>query len=191
MFNKPWLTSLKKSYKQKNVSRQQIISASSPLGHTAKKIIFALQRGEKQNKTLKSLQSNFEKLIKKYGQERILREPSFQAALEEYIEAVFLASVINKQNISPLKNIEIKADIYLGALSDVTGELVRKVTNLISEENITEAKRLIVAGKMIIDELLDFDMTGNLRTKYDQARNNLRKLEQLQYEISRHRSKEK
>jgi predicted translin family RNA/ssDNA-binding protein len=191
MFNKPWLTSLKKSYKQKNVSRQQIISASSPLGHTAKKIIFALQRGENQSNRLKTLQSNFEKLVKKYGQERIVPEPSFQAALEEYIEAVFLNAVINKQNISPLKNIEIKADIYLGALSDVTGELVRKVTNLISEGNITEAKRLITAGKMIVDELLDFDMAGNLRTKYDQARNNLRKLEQLQYEISRHQNKEK
>lgn len=191
MFNKPWLTSLKKSYKQKKVSRQQIISTSSSLGHTAKKIIFALQRGENQSNTLKTLQSNFEKLVKKYGQERIIPEPSFQAALEEYIEAVFFNAIINKQNISPLKNIEIKDDIYLGALSDVTGELVRKVTNLISEENISEARRLITAGKMIVDELLDFDMTGNLRTKYDQARNNLRKLEQLQYEISRHQNKEK
>ncbi len=32
-------------------------------------------------------------------------------------------------------------------------------------------------------QLIDFDMTGYLRTKYDQARGHLRKLEQMAYEI--------
>lgn len=185
MFDAHWLINLKKSYKQKNISRQHIISASAPLGHLAKKVIFALQRNENQKKSIQKIYGDFVKLIKKYGQERLLREPSFRAALEEYIEAIFFASIINKQKISPLPTIEVDVDLYLGALSDVTGELVRKVTNMIAAGNITEAKRLITAGQMIIDELLDFDMTGNLRTKYDQARNNLRKLEQLNYEISK------
>ena len=185
MFDARWLISLKKLYTQKNSSRQQIISASAPLGHSAKKVIFALQRGEDQKKVLQILHSNFLKLVKKYGQERLLREASFRAALEEHIEAVFFASIINKEKISPLSGILIDAELYLGALSDVTGELVRRSTNLIAENNLSEAKRLITSGQMIVDELLDFDMTGSLRTKYDQARNNLRKLEQLNYEISR------
>ncbi len=191
MFDARWLINLKKSYKQKNISRQHIISASAPLGHSAKKIIFALQRGENQKKPIQKIFLDFSKLIKKYNQDRLLREPSFRAALEEYIEAIFFSAIINQQKISPLSNIEVDADLYLGALSDVTGELVRKVTNVISEGNYLEAKRLITAGQMIIDELLDFDMTGNLRTKYDQARNNLRKLEQLNYEISRNKNQEK
>ena len=32
-------------------------------------------------------------------------------------------------------------------------------------------------------ELVEFDMTGYLRTKYDQARASLRKIEQIDYEI--------
>ena len=32
-------------------------------------------------------------------------------------------------------------------------------------------------------ELVEFDMTGYLRTKYDQAKRNLRKIEQIDYEI--------
>ena len=32
-------------------------------------------------------------------------------------------------------------------------------------------------------QLIDFDMTGYLRTKYDQSRGHLRKLEQMTYEI--------
>jgi len=35
----------------------------------------------------------------------------------------------------------------------------------------------------MMDQLIDFDMTGYLRTKYDQARGHLRKLEQMAYEI--------
>lgn len=185
MFDSRWLASLKKTYTQKNSSRQQIILASAPLGHAAKKIIFALQRGENQKKSLLSIKIDFLKLVKKHGLERLLREASFRAALEEYLEAAFFAAIINKEKISSLPGLEVEAELYLGALSDVTGELVRKATNLISENNPLEARRLIIAGQKIVDELLDFDMTGSLRTKYDQARNNLRKLEQLNYEISR------
>ncbi len=32
-------------------------------------------------------------------------------------------------------------------------------------------------------QLVDLDLTGYLRTKYDQARGHLRKLEQMAYEI--------
>ncbi len=100
------------------------------------------------------------------------------------LEAVFFSTILQKEKISGITKLKIEPDIYLGALSDVTGELVRKVTNLAAEGNFSEAKQLILVGKNIISELLEFDMTGNLRTKYDQARNNLRKLEQLNYEIS-------
>jgi hypothetical protein len=33
-------------------------------------------------------------------------------------------------------------------------------------------------------ELVEFDMAGYLRTKYDQARGNTRKIEQINYEIN-------
>ena len=35
----------------------------------------------------------------------------------------------------------------------------------------------------IIGELVEFNMTGYLRTKYDQAKNSLRKIEQIAYEV--------
>ncbi|HRH33339.1 MAG TPA: hypothetical protein PK720_04345 [bacterium] len=185
MFNRRWLTQLKKSYHLKNSSRQIIMAACLPLGHEAKKIIFGLQRGEDQKLALAKIKKSFLLLLKKFGRDRLFREGAFRAALEEYIEAVFLETVLNNKNISPLSEVELDADIYLAALSDVSGELVRRTINLISAHNIKEARRLIDAGKTIVDELLEFDMTGGLRTKYDQARNNLRKLEQLNYEISK------
>jgi hypothetical protein len=35
-----------------------------------------------------------------------------------------------------------------------------------------------------MEQLVEFDMTGYLRTKYDQAKGNLRKIEQIHYEIN-------
>ena len=35
----------------------------------------------------------------------------------------------------------------------------------------------------IMAELVEFDMTGYLRTKYDQAKGHLRKIEQVAYEV--------
>ena len=185
LFDRPWLTKLKKDYHLKNTTRQRIIIDTAPLGHEAKKIIFALQRGEHCSTRLGQLNKIFLGLLKQYGRDRLFREGIFRASLEEYIEAVFLAVVLENKKISALPRFDIDVEIYLGALSDVTGELVRRATNLIADRKIDEAKKLISAGQKIVDELLDFDMTGSLRTKYDQARNNLRKLEQLNYEISK------
>ncbi len=185
LFDRSWLTTLKKNYQLKNTTRQRIIISTAPLGHEAKKIIFALQRGENCSARLKKLDKTFLLLLKQFGRERIFREGTFRASLEEYIEAVFLAAVLENKKISALPRFDIDVEIYLGALSDVTGELVRRSTNLIADYKVNEAKKIISAGQKIVDELLEFDMTGSLRTKYDQARNNLRKLEQLNYEISK------
>jgi predicted translin family RNA/ssDNA-binding protein len=184
MFDTSWLRSVKKTYTLKKINRQQIISLCAPLQHKAKKIIFSLQRDEDQKNSLQILYKEFLTLIKKFSYERLTQEATFRSALEEYLEAVFFSTILQKEKISGITKLKIEPDIYLGALSDVTGELVRKVTNLAAEGNFSEAKQLILVGKNIISELLEFDMTGNLRTKYDQARNNLRKLEQLNYEIS-------
>lgn len=184
MFNTSWLRELKKAYKLKNFSRQQIIFLTTPLQHKAKKIIFALQRNENQVKPLNELHKEFLTLIKKFSYERLLQEATFRSALEEYLEADFFSAILNKEKISTISKLTVNPDICLGALCDVTGELVRKVTNVSAEGNFIEAKRLILIGKNIVSELLEFDMTGTLRTKYDQTRNNLRKLEQLNYEIS-------
>jgi hypothetical protein len=39
------------------------------------------------------------------------------------------------------------------------------------------------AINLVIGELIDFDLGGYLRTKYDQARSNLRKIEEMAYEV--------
>jgi predicted translin family RNA/ssDNA-binding protein len=74
-------------------------------------------------------------------------------------------------------------DSYIGGICDLTGELLRYAVNEAAAgkyEEVEKTKKLI--GD-ILAELVEFDMAGYQRTKYDQAKGNLRKIEQIDYEI--------
>ncbi|NCU39644.1 hypothetical protein EOL99_01995, partial [Candidatus Falkowbacteria bacterium] len=72
---------------------------------------------------------------------------------------------------------------YLGGTCDMIGELVRYATNQAASGKFKQVAKIRSQADSIMAQLLDFDMTGYLRTKYDQARGHLRKLEQMTYEI--------
>jgi predicted translin family RNA/ssDNA-binding protein len=71
----------------------------------------------------------------------------------------------------------------LGGICDTTGELVRRAVNEAARGNLDEVEKIHGIIDQILGELVEFDMTGYLRTKYDQARGNLRKIEQINYEV--------
>jgi len=47
-----------------------------------------------------------------------------------------------------------------------------------------EVKKIHQIADDIMAELVEFDMRSYLRTKYDQAKGHLRKIEQINYEIN-------
>jgi predicted translin family RNA/ssDNA-binding protein len=55
--------------------------------------------------------------------------------------------------------------------------------NSIIQDKKKEVEKIKGVINDIMSELVEFDMTGYLRTKYDQARGNLRKIEQINYEV--------
>jgi len=65
----------------------------------------------------------------------------------------------------------------------MVGELVRYATNQAAAGKFSAVAKIKKNAEDIMAQLIDFDMTGYLRTKYDQARGHLRKLEQMAYEI--------
>jgi len=69
------------------------------------------------------------------------------------------------------------------------GELVRYATNQAAAGKFSAVAKTKKLAEDIMGQLIDFDMTGYLRTKYDQARGHLRKLEQMAYEIRLRREK--
>ena len=185
MLNKEFFNELKKKHDDKEIERKAIISESNAILHSSKRVIFSLHRGDEE-KALESLGGIEEVLVrldKKFSNNRLNAEGSYKAGVEEYVEAKMLYLIMSGGMISEFDGIKLTFDTYLSGLCDVTGELVRMAVNKAAKGEYDEARKAKELVGEILAELVEFDMTGYLRTKYDQARGNLRKIEQIVYEI--------
>lgn len=185
MINAAFVAKLKADYKKREQERRQIISRSNDVLFQAKKTIFALQREEliAAEEKLVTMEALLKKMEKDFGVMRLREEGAYHAAAEEYVEAKTLASVVSGKKITPIKGLTIGYDSYLGGLCDLIGEMVRIATNRAAKGRYESVAEMKEKAEEIMNSLLDFDLTGYLRTKYDQARGHLRKLEQMAYEI--------
>lgn len=185
MINDKFLKKLKDDYRANESERRQIISASNNILFEAKKNIFSLQRNDFKAAETKML--DMEKALKnleeRFGFERLHREGAYKAAAEEYLEGKTLYLAIKNKPIESVKGISLDYESYLGGICDMIGELVRYATNRAANGKFSEVAKIKKLAEDIMGQLIDFDMTGYLRTKYDQARGHLRKLEQMAYEI--------
>lgn len=185
MINTVFVSKLKTDYRQREQERRQIISRSNDVLFQAKKTIFALQREELESaeEKLISMETILKKMEKDFGPTRLREEGAYHAAAEEYVEAKTLAAVVAGKKITPIKGLHLGYDSYLGGFCDLIGEMVRLATNRAAKGKYESVAEMKDKAEEIMNSLLDFDLTGYLRTKYDQARGHLRKLEQMAYEI--------
>lgn len=185
MINKTFIKKLKSDYDQHEGERRQIISLSNVILHSSKRVIFSLHRDEvdKAKESLEEIEKNLKQLEKKFGLKRIALEGSYKAACEEYVEAKMFYRVMDGKKIDQIKEVNLDMEGYLGGICDLTGELVRLAINRAASGKLDEIKKIKEFIQDIMAELVTFDMTGYLRTKYDQAKINLRKIEQINYEI--------
>ncbi len=186
MINKKFIQKLKKEYVTSNSERRQIISMSNIVLHDSKRIIFALHRGDmkKGENMFSSVESILTKLEKKFGFKRITSEGSYRACVEEYVEAKMFYFLITGKKIDAIKGLKINYDSYLGGICDAMGEMVRRAVNKASSGELDEVAKLKKVVNDVMAELVEFDMAGYLRTKYDQARGHLRKIEQINYDVN-------
>jgi translin len=184
MLNKNFFQELKKAYTNKEREREEIIKNSNKILHESKRVIFSLHRKEIEQAKgkLQEIENAVNDLQDKFGFTRVNEEGSYKAAVEEYVEAKFFFRLLCEQDLSEIKEVKIKFDSYLAGLCDVPGELARLAVNEVADgeqDKVAEYKKEVV---QIIDKLSEFDMTGYLRTKFDQAQSALRKIEQINYE---------
>jgi len=185
MINKNFLESLKDNYKKNENERRQIISASNALLFESKKIIFKLQREEFKEAQEKFLEveKSFKSIENKFTAKRLKKEGAYKAAAEEYLEAKTFYQTIKEAEITEVASLDFDYESYFGGICDLIGELVRYATNQAAKGKFKEVSKIKTKADDIMSQLIDIDMTGYLRTKYDQARGHLRKLEQMAYEI--------
>lgn len=177
---------LKKDYDEYISRRQKIINVSSKALGLAKQAIFSLHRDEiKQAENYLKTAERLLMSLKKYFFKNIALEDegSYKAAVEEYVEAKLFWQVLKVGKISKIKNLKFNFDDYLAGLCDLTGEILRKIVLLVTDGKNQKAIQLKEIITEIMGELIKFDLTGYLRHKYDDAKRNLKRAEEILYEI--------
>lgn len=188
MTNKKFFENIGKRHAAYEQAYRKLIAASNDAQNQAKRAIFALHRDDSMGarallqaaqKLLTSFESDFK-------QEPMLRyEGAYRAALEEFVEASLFNQFFEKKPLVPLREpTDLDAETYLGGLSDLTGELVRYAVSRATRGDLKEVRRAKEAIEEVLAFLTSLDLTGYLRQKYDQARNSLRRMEEIAYDLA-------
>lgn len=185
MLNKKFIEKIKDDYQKSQSERRQIISISNEILHNSKKTIFALHRGEikQAEENFAAIEKSLAKMEKSFGFNRNEDEGSYKAAVEEYVEAKMFYYYLAGKKIDKIPEANLDYDSYIGGICDFTGEMVRYATNQAAAGNFAKVAEVKEAINLVVGELIEFDLGGYLRTKYDQARSNLRKIEEMAYEV--------
>jgi predicted translin family RNA/ssDNA-binding protein len=178
---------MSKRYSEREDARRELIRRSNEALSKSKRAIFALHRDDFRSaeKLLTEADALFQKTEARFKKIPDLEhEGSYRAGLEEYAEALLFASYLETGKLGKINDRVMEPSIYLAGLSDTTGEIVRYAMRQATCGNTkaVEESREVVA--MVIESLLDMDLTGYLRTKFDQAKKNLRRLEEMAYDLS-------
>lgn len=185
--DKKYLDGLRKDMLSYALKRREIISKTGDALHYAKRAIFAIHRDDIKEAEikLKEAESILLELNKKFKNDsRLIGEGSYKAGLEEYVEATLFYQFLTIGKIGRIKSFPISSEIYVAGLCDVPGELQRYAIKSATANDIVMVKKCAEAATEIIGELIEFNLTSYLRTKFDQAKSSVQRLEQVVYEMS-------
>lgn len=189
MFDQTQLNSIKKLHSNVSSNRRQLQGISSEILGCSKRSIFATQRkdmkqaGKELASAIKFIKQG-KAVIKKLR--RLEHEGMWHAALEEYAEAALYRDAMANKKIGKVSELSDEPDIFIGAISDLTGELTRSCVLAATDRNEKEVKRLSGLVREAVEFLLKLDLTGQGRQKFDQAKQNMRKVEEIAFNLSIH-----
>lgn len=179
---------IKRQYHAHNDLRRAVIAASNEALSKSKRAIFALHRDD--HKAASTLLSEAvkqfsvaEKTFKKFPE--LKEQGAYRAALEEYAEALLFKAYLESGVIADDLDARVmEPSIYLAGLSDMTGECVRYAVRQVTKGNTAVVEEVYLVVSMVIEFFLDMDLTGYLRTKFDQSKKNLNRLENMTYDLA-------
>lgn len=185
--DKKYIGHLRKTIHEHALMRRDVIKLAGDALHHAKRAIFALHRSDTKEAASKLDESLklFKQLVKQYGRNPDMHtEGAYKAAVEEYVEAVLLYQFVSKGKISKISGIAVPTDVYLAGLADVPGELYRYAIRAATNGDKKTVQACEAMSSDILAELVEFDVTKYLRTKFDQAKAAHQKLEIILYELA-------
>lgn len=167
-------------------ARRDVIKGSDDVRNLSKRAIFAMHRDdmEEADALLAQAAAQLGKLREAASMPGLLDEGAYRAGFEEHVEAVLYRDFVKKGTVGPIDDDTVLYDTYLAALADLTGELQRRQVKAAIAGDADEVERLYAVVEAVVGELLKMDLSGYLRNKFDQAKNSLRRAEEVRYDVS-------
>ena len=186
MISKAFIKKLKSEIEKAGSGRAKIIRETNGLLREAKHAGFQIHRCaiKEAELSLSSIEKRLKELVQEAEKRGLRDEPTLKSAIEEFLESIFFLRVAQEKTLPPKLSFKVKADEQLGALSDLTGELVRAATLEATKGNFSSIKKYRNATEELFGVLLQMDLRGILRQKRDDARRNLKRLEDILYDVS-------
>lgn len=182
MLDKKEFKEIRKELENFDRNREKVISISREIIQISKQIIYCVHRGD--NSGAQELISSIKKRLKDLPDQKFDTNMDI-VAKQEYVEAVCFFEFVKNNKIPSRKELDVDIDSYLLGLCDLTGELVRFAVNDVIKYKdkglVYKVKELV---ESIYGEFLSFNLrNGELRKKFDSIKWNLKKLEDIIYDL--------
>ncbi|MEK7631552.1 MAG: hypothetical protein AAB445_01620 [Patescibacteria group bacterium] len=176
-----------KDLKKQRTVREVVIRQTREALQQSKLAIFAVHRNEdKEAKQLvEQAGKQLEKLQKQLkDQPRFLSDGNLLAALEEFGEAWLVVEFARGKKLTFSKQPKLAPEQQIGALADFTGELGRRAVLKATERKLKDVEKIYATVSDVVRHLAEADLTGQARQKFDEAKRNLKRIEEIRYELS-------
>jgi len=183
MLNKSEFNQIRNEMHKLDLKREEVIQLSREIINVSKQVIYAVQRNEM--KDADSAVKHIKNKIKKLKKINIVADMNINSvAFQEYVEAISFYEFAKNKKIPTRASLGVSAEDYLSGLCDLTGELVRKAVYDVIHKKFDEAAKIKELVHDIYGEFLKLHLrNGELRKKSDAIKWNLKKLEEVMYDI--------
>jgi len=186
MIDKKIFQDLRKEINDKDKVREEIILKSRPIIKKSKQAIYALHRDsdKEAKKNIDFAEKSIHELKKIFMKNQGLRVGIYNSALQEYAEAITYYYFVKEKKLISNKKLDIGPENYLLGLCDLTGELARRAVFSVVKENYSEIIKIKEFVEEIYNEFLEFELrNGELRKKSDSIKWNMKKIEEILYDL--------
>lgn len=188
MLNKKDFSDMVKEYQRYDLLREQAIQKSREILKLSKQVIYDVHRQDLKNaeEKITQIRRYITALRKHFPETYQIEDISiFSSALQEFTEAVCYFEFISNSKIPTRKQLDVDTENYLMGLSDLTGEVARKAVIAATQKDSKTVGRIRDLVDEIYGQFLNFDFRNSeLRKKADQIKWNLKKVEELFFELS-------
>lgn len=172
-----------------DAKREELIKQARDVLKAAKLIIYSIHREDL--KEAASLVAAAQKAKQKMDaiasfDTRLLVEGAFSDACQEYAEAICFYEYVKNESLPSCTDLSVHYEDYLMGVCDLTGEIGRRAVFLAGQNKKKEVEKLHRFVDDIYGLFLNFNLpNGLLRKKFDAVKWNLKKIEEVLYDLSK------